>query len=767
MAKNSGNKAIINKGDRREGEDLYRVLFENVHDGIYQSSPDGKIITANPALVKMLGYSDEEELKRLNIGKDIYVTPSARDGFTSDLSRTGRLKDVELILRKKNGEEIIVLENSHAVVNDNGELLYYEGTLTDITERKIAEEALRESEERYHTLLETLQDGLSLFDMSGRIKYFNQQKKRMLGYDSDEELMKVSTFDMIHPDDQKNLKKIMEELVSNGSIRDKELRVLRKDGTWFWADFSATLIYDRNGLPAFIMDTLKDISVRRKSEEQLKMLKESIDSHYDSAYWMDSSNRFIYVNNAGCRETGYSLDELLGQHVSLLNPSATDENMDRVWKYIRENGSGTGESVHRRKDGSLFPVEIVTTYVNFKGREYSCGFARDITERKKFLADITAAKEKAEESDRLKTAFLHNISHEIRTPMNAIVGFTSLLEASDLSEETRKQYIDIVYQSSNQLFSIISDIVDISNIETGHVRISENEFSINSVIDTLYDQYRLYARETGIRLGYTKGLEGDAAVIHADETKVVQILTNLLNNAFKFTTRGSVDFGYTLKGKTDIEFFVRDTGIGITPEYEQRIFDRFYQVDNSPEKKTEGTGLGLSICKSYVEMMGGKIWLSTKKDSGSEFFFSIPYKKISGKDTVTKKKLVRTSLKIPAGKKILVSEDDDLSYRLMEELLTKHGATVLRASDGREAINAVDNNPDIDLIFMDIKLPLVDGYSAVSEIRKKNVKVPVVAISAYTGDVEKEKAISGGFNGYISKPVSVKNLLRTVKDFLV
>ncbi len=767
MAKDSGKKVSIRKGDRREGENLYRVLFENVHDGIYQSTPDGRIITANPALIKMLGYSDEEEIKKLNIGKDIYVNPSERDGFTSFLSRTGRLKDVELILRKKDGGEIIVLENSHAVIGNNGELLYYEGTLTDITERKKAEEALRESEDRYHTLLETLQDGLSLFDMSGKMKYFNKRKRTMLGYDSDEELMNVSTFDMIHPGDQAALEKIMNELISKGSISDKELRVMRKDGSWFWADFSATLIYDRNGKPAFIMDTLKDITDRRQAEEKLMLLKESIDCHYDSAYWMDSSNRFIYVNNAGCKATGYTLDELLGKHVSLLNPSATDETMEAIWKHLRKNGSGRGESFHLRKDGSTFPVEIVTTYVNFKGKEYNCGFARDITERNKFLADITAAKEKAEESDRLKTAFLHNISHEIRTPMNAIVGFASLLEASDLSEETRKQYIDIVYQSSNQLLSIISDIVDISNIETGHVRISENEFNLNSVIDTLYDQYQLKAMQSDIKLGYIKGLESKDAVISADETKVIQILSNLLNNAFKFTTRGSVDFGYTIKGKKDIEFFVRDTGVGITPEYKKRIFERFYQVDSSPEKKTEGTGLGLSICKSYVEMMGGKIWLSAKKDRGSEFFFTIPYKKYTGKIITARKKPVSVTSEIPAGKTILVSEDDDLSFRLMEELLTKQGATVLRASDGREAISTADNCPDIDLIFMDIKLPLVDGYSAVSAIRKRNKKVPIIAISAYTGNEEKEKALSSGFNGYISKPVSIKDLLRTVRDFLV
>ena len=608
-------------------KNVYRTLFENVHDGIYQSSIEGKIITANPALVKMLGYNSEAELKKLNIGKDIYVQSAQRQKLVKQLEKSGRLKEVELLLRKKDGSTIVVLENSHAVRNDAGELLYYEGTLTEITERKRVEEALKESEKRYHTLIETLHDGLSLFDLNGKIQYFNQQKKLMLGYDTDEELMNINTFQIIHPEDQPVLKELFDELLKTGFIRNRELRALRKDGTWFWADFSATLLMDEKNNPLYIMDTMRDISERKLAEEQLMLLKESVDTHYDSAYWMDTGNRFVYVNNAGCEATGYSRSEIIGAEVTLINPSATKETMSRIWKHLRLNGSIRGESVHRRKDGTTFPVEIASTYINFGGREYNCGFARDMTERKKFLEDITRAKEEAEESDRLKTAFLHNISHEIRTPMNAIVGFTSLLEAPDLDEEKRKQYTEIVFQSSYQLLSIISDIVDISNIETGHIKLLENQFDINYLIKRLYEQYSIRAAQAGISFKYSIGIKKGEVKIIADETKLTQILSNLLNNSFKFTAKGEIDFGYKLNSANELLFHVRDTGIGIKPEFMNRIFDRFYQIGNSSDSKTEGTGLGLAISKSFVELMGGKIWNESEQGKGSEFFFTIPFRK--------------------------------------------------------------------------------------------------------------------------------------------
>jgi PAS domain S-box-containing protein len=493
------------KDSIRESKNKYRSLFENVHDGIYQSTVDGKILTANPALVNMLGYDSEDELKTKNIGKDIYVNASDRDNFLRKIKKEGALEDTELILKKKDGSHIIVLEHSHTVQDINGVILYYEGTLTDITRRK-------------------------------------------------------------------------------------------------------------------------------KAEEDLIFFKHSVDIQYDGAFWMDKSGRFLYVNNAACQDTGYTREELIGQHVSMINPIATEERMSTIWEILEKEGSRKIESVHRRKDGTTFPVEIVSTLVRYGDKVLNCGFARDITDRKKYEDELIKNEarfrklfEKAEESDRLKTAFLHNISHEIRTPMNVIVGFTSLMDSSTLTDETRKQYIEIIEQSSNQLLSIISDIVDISNIETGHIKVSQDNVNINDLLRKIYEQYSLRAKEHNVSLTLSTALDDGSAVTSCDEVKLIQVISNLLNNSFKFTMKGSINFGYSISDEK-VVFYVKDTGIGIARQYHSRIFDRFYQVEETANK-TGGTGLGLSLCKAYVEMMGGKIWLDSAPGKGSSFYFTLPFKK--------------------------------------------------------------------------------------------------------------------------------------------
>jgi PAS domain S-box-containing protein len=1008
----------MNRRNVHKDEDLYRVLFESVHDGIYRSTSDGRILTANPALVSMLGYDSEEELKKLNIGKDIYADAEERNSFIKEIERNGRLKDTELVLRKKDGSHIIVLENSHAVVGDKGEILFYEGTLTEITERKHAEKALKESENRYHTLLETLQDGISLFDFTGKLHYFNSRKKSMLGYSDENELFKVNTFDMIHPEDLKSAQNTFQELSAKGSISNKQFRVVRKDGSWFWADFSATILKDSSGNPAFIMDSMRDITERKQSDEQLMVLKHSIDVHYDGAFWMDSDSRFVYVNDAACRATGYSRKELLGMHASRLNPQSNEEVVKLIWDKLRKDGSFTTESIHRRKNGSVYPVEIVTSYIEFGGKEYACGFARDITDRKKIneemklrleqlrqiidlvpsyifakdiegkfilankalaevfglspeeiqgkddsdygatkeqvnwyrkydrevirkgipvyipeeqvlrkdgklgwfqtvkipykhpgydrpailgvateitdrkqaedelrrsekrfrklfeshaavkllidpetnniidankaaaefygwpvsklrkmnlceismssgdqiktrfdkasstkgiffesknkladgsikdvevftskieiegsyyihsivhditekkkiLRDLMAAKEKAEESDRLKTAFLHNISHEIRTPMNAIVGFTSLLESKDLSEETRKQYIDIVFQSSNQLLSIISDIVDISNIETGHVRLMPVQFNLNAVTKSIYDQYHLRADLIGLEFTYKDSLSDEEAEIVADETKLVQIISNLLNNAFKFTSRGKIEYGYTRKGKF-LEFYVKDSGKGIKQDYLNKIFNRFYQIENSMNQKTEGTGLGLSICKGYAELMGGKIWAVSKPGQGSTFSFTLPFTSAKREASIVKTDEKGGVSLNARGKTILIAEDDDLNFSLLKELLTESKINILRAVNGKEAVRLFrEAERNLNLVFMDLKMPVMDGFKAIKEIRETNRELPVIALTAYVNDTDREKALKSGFTGYLTKPFTKNQIIKLLREHLL
>jgi CheY-like chemotaxis protein/nitrogen-specific signal transduction histidine kinase len=388
---------------------------------------------------------------------------------------------------------------------------------------------------------------------------------------------------------------------------------------------------------------------------------------------------------------------------------------------------------------------------------------QDITDRKQSEEELINAKEKAEEGDRLKTAFLNNISHEIRTPMNAIVGFCALLGEPDLNEQSRMDYIEVIIQSSNHLLAIISDIVDISNIEANIVKIAKNGININSTFKSLYDQFLPKVSEKKIQLICESDIPDSDALIVTDNTKLKQILINLINNAIKFTDKGYVKVGCVLRDKF-LEFCVSDTGIGIGEEYYQRIFDRFYQVQLSISRLYEGTGLGLAISKANVELMGGKIWLTSEPGKGSTFFFSIPYEKQAVETLAVNEKRVPEDFVFPEKKTILIAEDIDSNFKLVRFFLSNANTEIIRAANGKEAVQKFQSNKNIDLILMDIKMPVMDGYTAVKLIRETNNTIPIIAQTAYAED--KEKAIDSGCSGFISKPFDKKSLLKVIHEFI-
>lgn len=639
MKKLENDNTKMLRNSKENQEDIYRILFESVHDGIYRSTPEGKILTANPALVRMLGYDSEEELKELNIARDIYYSPGERDAMICRIEKEGKLEDHELALKRKDGSRIIVLENSYPVYGRNGELLYYEGTLVDITSRKIAEDALKESEERYHTLVETIQDGLSLFDLQGRFQYFNRRKIEMLGYENENELIQLTSFDLIHPDDREKVLEVFQELVTVGAIKNKQLKILRKDGSWFWAEFAANVIYGPDGEPKYIMDTMRDITERKKTEDDLgqerALLRKLIDNLPSLINIKEPTGRYILNNVPHLKSVGVEgQEETRGKTPFDFFPREEAE------VYVRDDMRviSTGIPIIDKEECAVQKDTMAVHWyltskiplINEKGNvTHLITVSHDISERKKTEQELIIAKEKAEESDRLKTAFLHNISHEIRTPLNAIVGFANLLETPGLSDNLRKEYVRIINQSSKQLLAIISDIVEISNIETGRIKVSANYTNIGTLMKNIEKQYRPVANQAGINFRVDNRYENENINFFTDETKTIQIISNLLNNAFKFTPAGGVVILGCEPGENKIMFYVKDTGQGIEHKYHQKIFERFYQIDRPDKSKPEGTGLGLAICKAYVEILGGEIGLKSEPGKGSEFFFTLPVQQLN------------------------------------------------------------------------------------------------------------------------------------------
>ncbi len=377
-------------------------------------------------------------------------------------------------------------------------------------------------------------------------------------------------------------------------------------------------------------------------------------------------------------------------------------------------------------------------------------------------AELISAKEKAEESDRLKTVFLQNMSHEIRTPMNGILGFLELLRISDLDDATKGEYIDIMNESGNRLMDTINNIVEISKIESQLIDVREEIVNINQCLESNYEVFKYPAATKGLHLNMHMGIGAHRADLLTDKYILNILFTNLLANAVKFTSKGSIDFGATIEGDW-LVCFVKDTGTGIAPDRCAAIFDRFVQEHLESTRPYEGSGLGLAIVKAYVDMLGGQVWVESSVGVGSTFWFKIPYRPASHGQTASH--VEKNVHLIDRELKILVAEDDDISFTLLAEVMKSDKVHIIRANNGIEAVDLVRNHPDLSLVLMDIKMPEMNGLEATERIRLFNADIPIVAQTAYALDGDRETALTSGCNEYITKPIDSDHLLDIVNRF--
>ena len=390
-------------------------------------------------------------------------------------------------------------------------------------------------------------------------------------------------------------------------------------------------------------------------------------------------------------------------------------------------------------------------------------------EKEKRAAELVIAKEHAEQSDRLKSAFLANMSHEIRTPMNGILGFSELLKEPGLTGDQQQQYITIIEKSGVRMLNIINDIVDISKIEAGLMEVHMKESNINEQIDFIYTLFKPEMDGKGIHFTAKKSLPPEEAIINTDREKIYAILTNLVKNAIKYTDEGSIEFGYYLKTEQQssvLEFYIKDTGIGIPKHRQEPIFERFIQAEIIDKMARQGAGLGLSISKAFVELLGGKIWVNSEVAKGSTFYFTIPYKALPPLN-IDLTNFVSSEMEKSQTRtlKVLIVEDDKISDLLILNLLKKISHEILHAETGIEAIETCKNNADLDLILMDIKMPDMNGYEATRQIRQFNKDVVIIAQTAFGLTGDRKKALEAGCNDYIAKPINKAALLSLVQNY--
>jgi PAS domain S-box-containing protein len=750
----------------RKSEDRFKTLSSLSTEGV-MIHVDGIIIEANLAFAGLLGYARPEDI----IGKHgLEITK-----FTKESRRK-----VEYNLRTKSTEpidgEIINLKGITLHVETKSFPIFYQGSearlvvMRDISERKKAENNLRASLSLLDASLESTADGILIVNNERMITKWNQKFLKM--WQLTEEILSKN-------DDAKVISLILQQLSDPQAFIDKVQYLYDhpEESSFDLISFQDGRIFERYSQSQRIGEEIvgrvwsfRDISVRKKAEDSLSMLAHAVRSIGECVSITDMDDKTLFVNSAFLKTYQYEEDEVIGKNINMVRSPNNPEDMVKMILPATLKGGWQGEIFNKRKDGSEFPVYLSTSVIRNENHEPVAliGVANDITERKRVEQELIKAKENAEESDRLKSAFLANMSHEIRTPMNGILGFAGLLKEPSLSGEDRTEFIRMIEKSGERMLNIINDIIDISKIEAGVIKLDIKETNINEQIDYINTFFKPEVEGKGMKLFCKKTLPDKDVIIYTDREKIFAILTNLVKNAIKYSHTGFIEFGYNLKSNNELsylEFYVKDTGIGIPHDRQEAIFERFIQADIFDKMAFQGAGLGLSIAKAFVEMLGGKIWVESKNGKGSIFRFSIPYSaNYYDKEIANNISSQGTENHID-NLKILIAEDDEISSMLLSFEVKKFSREILKARTGTEAVEICSKNRDIDLVLMDIQMPEMSGYEATRKIRQFNDNIVIIAQTAFGLSGDREKALKAGCNDYISKPINQNAFTRLFQKY--
>ncbi len=551
--------------------------------------------------------------------------------------------------------------------------------------------------------------------------------------------------------------------------------------------FIATPIIENDVVQKIVL-ILKDATEERRIKSQLMTLKRAIEQAPVSIVITDVKGNIEYVNPFFCKVTGYSYSEAIGKNPKILSTKYNKKFYKDLWEHILSGKVWEGEFLNRRKDGKTYwERAIIAPVFNEDGKITNfVAVKEDITELKKLQQELIKAKEKAEIASKVKSEFLASMSHEIRTPMNAILGFIDILLETDL-DNTQREYLEIIKQSSENLLRILNDILDLSKLEAGKFEFEQRNFNLHELISNCINVFSKKAGEKGLSLRYEIN-ENVPSYLKGDPTRISQVINNLLSNAIKFTERGEVGIKVELEKMEDnfvtLHFVVYDTGVGIPEDKVDKIFEEFSQVDSSVSRKYGGTGLGLAIVKKIVEVYNGKIWVKSKVGEGSEFHFTLNLYVGEQKKEKVDKKETYSSVKFEKVK-ILVAEDNLTNQILIREIFKKLGINIDLAENGIKAIEKIARK-DYDLIFLDWHMPKMDGLEVIKILRDlengkeisddrinqevieklKNRKFTIIALTAAVMDNEREILKNAGFDDFLSKPIQKEELLRVLKKYL-
>lgn len=764
----------------RESVEKYQMLIENLNEILYQLDENGIITYISPNIEAIGGYTPAETIGKCFVD---FVHPEDKEGRMEQFFKilSGVTQHTEYRMLTKEGRSVW-MRTSAKLSKQDDQVIGVQGVLTDITD-------LKESEKRFNTLISqtpAIIYSYKIINGELQITYVSENITKILGYAPEELIGNTELYySCLHPDD---LKIAENTLRSNIQVKDSysEYQIRDKKGIYHWLHDEQKVKMNENG-EIEVVGASWDITDRRNAEKELARQKQFFEQMFmqsalstqilDSEGWCERINpklsEIFGVSPHDIEGKVYNIfmdEEIKRRGVIPYLEKVFKEGMTQEWEVIFDIGiAANSQNIEVKEKKKVwfhnwaFPIldeddKITNVIIQHM----------DITSRKQDEEELIKAKEKAEENNRLKSAFLNNLSHEIRTPMNAIVGFASLLRNREIESEQIEQYTSIIDDSAYQLLSIVDDILEMALIESKQVLVNKKVFNLDKLMGSLYDRFKNEASNRNIDFKLNVPVARNIH-LYSDQTKLRQIIVNLLVNAFKFTIKGEIDFGCEIEGE-NIRFFVKDTGIGISNDLNEKIFDRFFKVEDQHNAFIAGCGLGLSISKGYVELLGGNIWVESSGRGWTEFCFTIP---LSDEITVAKSDRIQKQDKLQtphafdfSNTTILIAEDEKYTQIYLEEILSETNARIILAINGKEAVDYINENPDIKIALLDIKMPGMDGLEAASRIKRKNKNVVLIAQTAYSQDQDREIAIKAGFDEFISKPIDRYELLKLIKSYI-
>ncbi len=807
------NVTDLRAAERQNKEDQQRLhwTIDAAKIGIWEWDVPNGTIKFNGNYVFILGYKNEELPLQVDNWKSL-IHPDdlikAIEIIKDHFSKPESVYEMEIRIRHKNGHWVTILDRGSVISRTpEGEPLLMVGTHTDITTIKEAQKQLEQNETRLNSMVSLMQKAsvgvkdLIDFALEEALQLTESQIGYIYIYDETNQKFEMETCSNNVMEQCSIPSRDCIELTDAGiwgeSVRQRKPLVLNN----FKHQHPLKKGYPEGHAPiercmtipvisndqivmvigmanketdytnsdilqlSVLMDIIWRMIEKKKSDTQLKKLSVATEQSPASIIITDMDGRIEFANDRFISTTGYQFDELKGHILRVLRPAHTPEpTFSELWDTIKSGENWKGEHQNKRKTGEVYweavnisPIrnseDQITNYVVV---------GEDVTYEKSMRLELIAAKEKAEENDNLKTAFLNNLSHEVRTPLNAIVGFSEFLTDETITADKRAIYAKTILKSSTQLLNLMENIINMAIIESGQVKFNKAQVSINQLLNDVYNQISVTTSKKSIKLRVNSMISKVNDEVIIDQTKVVQILFNLLGNAFKFTEKGLIQFGCQIEG-SQLVFHVDDTGVGFPEEKRELLFEKFRQGKNSITGLSDGMGLGLSISKSYIDLMGGSIKLDSTPQKGTRIEFAVPY------DPVITLQSHPTDNSMDAFKSnttLLVVDDVEINHVIIVEMLEDLNLKIYYARNGVEAIQMVKDHPEINLILMDVKMPVMDGYKATMEIKKIKPELPIIAQTAYALTGDKEKALDAGCDDYLSKPLKREDLIQKLRKYL-